>query len=51
VKRLFAGLELVSPYEGAPPGVTYGGLWGADDPEAADTDGSRSLLVGVARKP
>jgi hypothetical protein len=51
VRRLFAGLELVPPYDGAQPAVTYGGLWGAEDPEAADTEGSRSLLVGVARKP
>ena len=51
VERLFAGLDLVSPYDGAEPGVTFTGLWGAEDVELADSDGSRWLYCGVARKP
>jgi hypothetical protein len=51
VERFFAGLELVPPFDGAEPGVTYAGLWGAEDVEAADTDGSRSVYCGVARRP
>ncbi len=51
VERFFAGLELVPPYEGAEPGVTFTGLWGAEDVELADSDGSRWLYCGVARKP
>jgi hypothetical protein len=51
VERFFAGLELVEPYPGAGPGVTYVGLWGAEDPAAADSDGSRGFYCGVARRP
>ena len=51
VKRLFEGLELVPPYEGAKPDLTYLGLWGAEDPELADTEESRWGYCGVARKP
>jgi hypothetical protein len=51
VERFFAGLELVEPYPGAGPAVTYVGLWGAEDPDAADTDGSRGFYCGVARRP
>ncbi|WP_020578131.1 SAM-dependent methyltransferase [Actinopolymorpha alba] len=51
VERFFEGLELLPPYEGAKPGVTFGGLWGAEDPELADDDASRALYAGVARKP
>ena len=51
VERFFNGLELVPPYEGAEPGVTFTGLWGAEDVELADSDGSRWLYCGVARKP
>jgi O-methyltransferase involved in polyketide biosynthesis len=50
VERFFAGLELVPPYEGAPPEVTHVGLWGAEDPGLADTDDSRWLYCGVARR-
>jgi hypothetical protein len=50
VERFFEGLELVSPYEGAPPAITYAGVWGAEDPEAADTDGSRGFYCGVAHR-
>ncbi|HEY6737245.1 MAG TPA: SAM-dependent methyltransferase [Actinopolymorphaceae bacterium] len=51
VERFFDGLELVPPYEGSGPVVTYGGLWGAEDPEAADDDSTRVFYAGVARKP
>ena len=35
-----------------PAGVdTFTGLWGAEDVELADSDGSRWLYCGVARKP
>jgi len=51
VERFFRGLELMPPYDGAEPGVTYVGLWGADDVDSADTDGSRGLYCGVARLP
>lgn len=51
VERLFAGLELVPPYQGAAPGLTYGGMWGAEDPASADDDAGRGLYVGVGMKP
>jgi S-adenosyl methyltransferase len=49
VERFFAGLELVPPYEGAAPEVTYAGIWGAEDPQLADSLGSRWMYGGVAR--
>ncbi|GAB3435362.1 class I SAM-dependent methyltransferase [Flindersiella endophytica] len=51
VRRFFAGLELVPPYPGARPEVTYGGLWGAEDPVLADDASTRWFYAGVARKP
>lgn len=51
VERFFGGLELVPPYAEAEPGITYAGLWGAEDLEAADSDGSRAFYCGVARRP
>lgn len=51
VERFFSGLELVSPHDGAPPALSYTGLWGAEDLEAADTDGSRAFYCAVARRP
>jgi hypothetical protein len=50
VERFFDGLELVEPYPGAGRVVTYAGLWGAEDIQAADTDGSRGIYCGVARR-
>ncbi len=50
VQRFFEGLELVPPYDGARPAITYAGLWGAEDPDVADTDGSRGFYCGVARR-
>jgi hypothetical protein len=51
VARFFTGLDLVPPYEGAWGVVDYVGAWGADDPSSADSDGSRVLYSGVARRP
>jgi hypothetical protein len=51
VERFFDGLELEPPYEGAAAALTFVGLWGAEDPQAADTDGSRGVYCAVARRP
>ena len=51
VERFFDGLEMIPPYEGAPPALTYSGLWGAEDVQLADSDGSRWLYCAVAKKP
>lgn len=51
IKRFFDGLDMLPPYDGARPDLSYTGLWGAEDPELADTDGQRWLYCGVARKP
>jgi S-adenosyl methyltransferase len=50
VRRLFGGLELIPPYDGADPDVTWVGLWNCEDPELADSEGSRWLYSGVATK-
>jgi hypothetical protein len=50
VRQLFGALEIVPPYDGAPPDVTWVGLWGCEDPEAADSEGSRWLYCAVAAK-
>ena len=51
VERFFTGLELVSPCPNTAAAVVHAGEWGADDPELADSDGSRWSYVGVARRP
>ncbi|MBT8228156.1 MAG: SAM-dependent methyltransferase [Dactylosporangium sp.] len=51
VERFFDELEIVSPYDGGEPAVTFVGQWGAEDVEAADDDGSRWFYAAVARKP
>lgn len=51
VTRFFEGLEFVPAYQDAEPSLTYVGVWGADDPETADTEGSRVLYCGVAGRP
>lgn len=48
--RFLAGLEMVEPYPDAEPRVVHVGLWGAEDPELADDDGSRWFYAAVARK-
>ena len=51
VERFFDGLEIVPPYDGAEPAVTFAGYWGCEDVKLADSEGSRWLYCGVARKP
>jgi S-adenosyl methyltransferase len=51
IARFFARLEMVPPYDGAEPDICYTGVWGAEDPVLADSDGARWLYCGVARKP
>ena len=51
IARFFDGLEVIPPYDGRRPGITYSGLWGAEDVQLADSDGSRWLYCAVARKP
>lgn len=51
VARFFDGLELVPPYPGAKPELTFTGIWGAEDAALADSEGSRWLYCGVARIP
>jgi hypothetical protein len=50
IERFFEGLDIVSPYEGAEPAVTHVGLWGCEDPEVADDDGSHWSYCAVARR-
>jgi O-methyltransferase involved in polyketide biosynthesis len=49
VAQFFDGLEIVPPYEDAKPEITFTGIWGAEDPVLADSDGSRWLYCGVGR--
>jgi len=51
IARFFDGLEIVPPYEGGGPAVVNAGLWGAEDAELADSDGSRWSYCAVARRP
>jgi len=51
IARFFDGLELVPPYDGAEADICYTGVWGAEDPVLADSDGQRWLYCAVARKP
>lgn len=51
IERLFDGLEFVPPYKGAEPGLSYIGVWGAEDPAEADDETSRWMYAGVAVKP
>jgi hypothetical protein len=51
IERFFAGLEIMPPYPGAPPELTFVGTWGAEDPAAADSDGNRAGYAAVGRKP
>ncbi len=51
IAALFTGLTLVPPRPGESVGrLCYAGDWGADDPVLADSDGSRWLYCGVARR-
>jgi hypothetical protein len=49
-ERFFAGLELAEPYHGAGRVLCHLGLWDAEDPATADSDGSRIMYCGVARR-
>jgi hypothetical protein len=49
IERFFDGLELVPPFAGASPALCHVGVWGSEDPDSADTDGSRVFWCGVAR--
>ncbi|HEY8457635.1 MAG TPA: SAM-dependent methyltransferase [Actinopolymorphaceae bacterium] len=51
IERFFEGLEIVPPYDGATPDLAHLGVWGAEDPEVADSEGSRWAYCAVARKP
>ncbi|TVY99088.1 hypothetical protein EAS64_41720 [Trebonia kvetii] len=51
IARFFDGLDVQPPYKGAQPALTYSGLWGAEDVQLADSDGSRWLYCAVARVP
>jgi hypothetical protein len=51
IGKFFDGLEIVAPYQGGVPALTYSGLWGAEDVQLADSDGSRWLYCAVARIP
>ena len=50
IERFFEGLELVPPFEGASPAVCHVGVWGSEDPDGADSDGSRVFWCGVGVK-
>jgi hypothetical protein len=50
VARFFEGLDIEPPWPGAQSALTYPGLWGAEDPVAADSDGSRGFYCAVARR-
>jgi hypothetical protein len=50
IARFFDGLEMVPPYDGAEPAICYTGVWGAEDPVLADSEGARWLYCAVARK-
>ena len=51
IARFFDGLEITEPYPGGERALTYSGLWGAEDVELADSDGSRWLYCAVAKVP
>jgi hypothetical protein len=51
IERFFAGLPVVPPYPGAEPAITHIGVWGAEDPELADSDGAHWWYGGVAHRP
>ncbi len=49
-RRIVGDLEIIPPYDGAGPEVTWVGLWQCYDLAMADSDGSRWLYCAVARK-
>jgi len=50
IERFFEHLDVMPPYPGAEPGLCYVGEWGAEVPALADSDGSRMIYCGVARR-
>lgn len=50
VRQIIGQLEIIPPYDGAQPEITWVGLWGCEDPAAADSEGSRWLYCAVAAK-
>lgn len=52
IAGFFADMELVSPSSPeSEEALSYAGVWGAEDAAVADSDGSRWLYCGVARRP
>lgn len=51
IARFFDGLQIAEPYPGGERALAYSGLWGAEDVQLADSDGSRWLYCAVARVP
>jgi hypothetical protein len=50
VRPFFRGLQIVPPYPGADPDVTFVGLWNCDDPALADSEDSRWLYCAVGQR-
>lgn len=51
IGRFFDGLEIIPPYPGGSPALCHVGIWGSEDPDSADSDGSRVFWCAVATKP
>lgn len=51
IERFFAGLDILPPFEGGAQTLVHLGEWGAEDPESANSDGSRWGYCAVARRP
>jgi hypothetical protein len=51
IGRFFDDLEIVPPFAGADPALCHVGVWGSEDPDSADSDGSRVFWCAVARRP
>lgn len=51
IERFFTGLDIVPPFPGARAEITHLGVWGADEPGMADSEGAHWWYGGVGRKP
>lgn len=49
IARFFDGMRLEPPYAGARAQLACSGIWGAEDPDLADSEGSRWTYCGVAQ--